>query len=135
MPTTSNSWRPASRTTIGANNQHIQVADSWDEPEVHENWSSVFAGVSDFRAELHASCRDRDMEWGEVYWNGHHSDGAVFAMCGVIIATIRDDRIASARLYVEPVEQRDEDIGAAVEHLYRLGPSLEAVGYFASRAP
>jgi ketosteroid isomerase-like protein len=87
--------------------------------QVHENWSSVFAGVSDFRAELHASCRDRDMEWGEVYWHGHHSDGAVFAMCGVIIATIRDDRIASARLYVEPVEQRDEDIGAAVEHLYR----------------
>ena len=87
--------------------------------QVHENWSAVFAGVADFRAELLASCRDQDVEWGEVSWHGHHSDGAVFAMCGVIIATIRDDRIASARLYVEPVEQRDEDIGAAVEQLYR----------------
>ncbi len=90
--------------------------------QVHENWSSVFAGVSDFRAELLATCRDRDVEWGEVYWHGHYGDGAVFAMCGVIIATIREDRIASARLYVEPVERRDEDIGAAVEQLYRPPP-------------
>ena len=86
--------------------------------QVHENWSAVFAGVSDFRAELLATCRERDVEWGEVYWHGHHTDGAVFAMCGVIIATIRDDRIASARLYGEPVEQSDEDNGAAVEQLY-----------------
>ena len=87
--------------------------------QVHKNWSSVFAGVPDFRAQLLATCRDRDVEWGEVYWHGHHSDGAVFAMRGVIIATISDERIATARLYVEQVEQRDEDIGAAVEQLYR----------------
>ena len=87
--------------------------------QVHENWSSVFAGVPDFRAELLATCRDRDVEWGELSWHGHHSDGAVFAMRGVIIATVRDELIASARLYVEPVEQHDQDIGAAVEQLYR----------------
>jgi hypothetical protein len=87
--------------------------------QVHDNWSAVFAGVPDFRAELLASCRDDDVEWGEVHWQGHHTDGAVFAMTGVIIATIRDEHIASARLYVEPVEQRDEDIEAAVEQLYR----------------
>lgn len=87
--------------------------------QVHENWSAVFAGVPDFRAELVATCRDGDVEWGEVSWHGHHSDGAAFAMRGVIIATIRDELIASARLYVEQVEQRDEDIRAAVEQLYR----------------
>jgi len=87
--------------------------------QVHENWSSVFAGVPDFRAELVASCRDQDVEWGEVHWRGHHTDGSGFAMCGVIIATIRDDRIAAARLYVEPVEHSGEDIDAAVEQLYR----------------
>lgn len=90
--------------------------------QVHDNWSAVFAGVPDFRAELLATCRDRDVEWGEVHWHGHHDDGAVFAMRGVIIATVRDERIASARLYVEPVEQRDEEIGAAVEKLYRPPP-------------
>jgi len=87
--------------------------------QVHENWSAVFAGVPDFRADLLAFCHDRDVEWGEVSWRGHHSDGSGFAMCGVIIATIRDDRIAAARLYVEPVDAAEEDIAAAVEQLYR----------------
>ena len=86
---------------------------------VHENWSAVFAGVPDFRAKLLAVCRDGDVEWGEVSWRGHHVDGSVFAMCGVIIATVRGGRIAAARLYVEPVEQQDRDIRAAVEELYR----------------
>lgn len=87
--------------------------------QVHENWSSVFAGVPDFEAELVATCRNGDVEWAEVSWRGHHTDGADFAMCGVIIATIRDDRIAAARLYVEPVEDSGEDIDASVEQLYR----------------
>ena len=90
--------------------------------QVHENWSSVFAGVPDFRAELLANCREGDVEWGEVSWLGHHTDGSGFAMCGVIIATIRDGRIAAARLYVEPVEADEEDIAAAVEQLYRPPP-------------
>jgi ketosteroid isomerase-like protein len=87
--------------------------------QVLENWSSVFAGVPDFRAELVASCHDGDVEWGEVDWRGHHTDGSPFAMRGVIIATIRDDRIAAARLYVEPVERHGADIDTAVEQLYR----------------
>ena len=87
--------------------------------QVLENWSAVFAGVPDFRAELRASCSGGDTEWGEVDWSGHHTDGAVFAMRGVIILTIRDDRIAAGRLYVEPVESSGEDIDASVEELYR----------------
>ena len=87
--------------------------------QVLENWLSVFAGVPDFRAELLVHCRDGDVEWGEVDWSGHHQDGSRFAMRGVIIATIRDDQIASARLYVEPVEDSGEDIEEAVEQLYR----------------
>jgi hypothetical protein len=87
--------------------------------QVHDNWSSVFAGVPDFRAELVASCRDGEVEWGEVSWRGRHTDGSRFAMCGVIVATIRDDRIVAARLYVEPVDDSGTDIGAAVQELYR----------------
>jgi hypothetical protein len=40
-------------------------------------------------------------------------------MRGVLILTIRDDRIAAGRLYVEPVERSGEDIDSAVEELYR----------------
>jgi ketosteroid isomerase-like protein len=87
--------------------------------QVLENWSAVFAGVPDFRAELLASCREGDVEWGEVDWRGHHTDGSPFAMRGVIILTIRGDRIAAGRLYVEPVEQSGAEIAVAVEQLYR----------------
>src|SRR6476620_1548032 len=44
--------------------------------QVLENWTSVFAGVPDFRAELVASCGEGDVEWGEVDWSGHHTDGS-----------------------------------------------------------
>jgi ketosteroid isomerase-like protein len=86
--------------------------------QVLSNWSSVFAGVPDFRAELLAFCRDGDLEWGELAWRGHHVDGTAFAMCGVIIVSLRDDQIAAGRLYMEPVEG-GEDIDAAVAELYR----------------
>ena len=93
--------------------------------QVLDNWSSVFAGVPDFRAELLALCRDGDVEWGEFDWRGHHTDGSPLAMRGVIIVTVRDDQIAAGRLYMEPVEQGGDDIDAAVEQLYRA-PDHEA---------
>ncbi|MCW2765693.1 MAG: hypothetical protein JWO11_1652, partial [Nocardioides sp.] len=50
---------------------------------------------------------------------GQHTDGSSFAMRGVVIATISDDLIAEARLYMEPVDRGDDDIEAAVEQLSR----------------
>ncbi|GAA1974034.1 hypothetical protein GCM10009798_39090 [Nocardioides panacihumi] len=87
--------------------------------QVLENWTAVFAGVPDFRGELVASCIDGEVEWGEVDWSGHHVDGSAFAMRGVIVATVRDGRIASARLYMEPVEQGGAGIDDVVAELYR----------------
>lgn len=87
--------------------------------QVLENWTSVFAGVPDFRAELVASSMDGGTEWGELDWRGRHTDGSPFAMRGVIIAIVRDDLIAGARLYMEPVDRSDDDIDTAVEQLYR----------------
>lgn len=93
--------------------------------QVLDNWSSVFAGVPDFRAELLAFCRDGAAEWGEFVWRGHHTDGSLFAMRGVIIVTVRDEQIAEGRLYMEPVEHGGDDIDAAVAELYRA-PDREA---------
>ena len=87
--------------------------------QVLENWTAVFAGVPDFRAELVASSRDGDVEWAELAWNGHRADGSVFAMRGVIVATVRNELLAAARLYMEPVEQVEQDIGAAVDEISR----------------
>ena len=87
--------------------------------QVLEKWTSVVAGVPDFRAELLASCRNGNVEWGEVDWSGYHADGSPFAMLGVIIATIRDDQIEAGWLYVEPVEHSGAGIDTAIEQLYR----------------
>jgi hypothetical protein len=87
--------------------------------QVLTNWSSVFEGVPDFRADLLASSLDGQTEWGEFDWHGRYTNGSPFAMRGVIIATVRDDLIAEARLYMEPVDPSGDDIDAAVDKLYR----------------
>jgi len=87
--------------------------------QVLENWSSVFDGVPDFRADLCALSVDGETEWGEVDWHGRHTDGSPFGMRGVIIAVVRDRLIVEARLYMEPVDDSGEDIEAVVERLYR----------------
>lgn len=87
--------------------------------QVLANWSSVFAGVPDFSARLVASVQSGEVEWGELDWQGHHSDGSRFAMRGVIIATVRRGLIEEMRLYVESVDFSGQDIEAAVQQLYR----------------
>ena len=91
--------------------------------QVLANWTSVFAGVPDFTAELVASSVDGDTEWGEWHWRGTHTDGSPFAMSGVTIFVVRDGLVAEGRLYMEPVELSGEDIDAAVETLYEPPPS------------
>ena len=87
--------------------------------QVLANWASVFDGVPDFRAELLAAVVDGTTEWGEWNWAGHHPDGSSFAMRGVTIVLVRDDLIARARLYMEPVDSAMDGIDAAVRELYR----------------
>jgi len=88
--------------------------------QVHENWAGVFAGVPDFTAELLVSLStDSGVEIGEWRWSGTHTDGAPFAMCGVTVMGIEDERIAWGRLYMEPVERDGADIEQMVRDTYR----------------
>jgi ketosteroid isomerase-like protein len=82
--------------------------------QVRANWSDVFAGVPDFRADLVATAVEGDCVWSEWRWRGAHADGTRLDMAGVIIFGVRARRIGWARLYVEPVEQAGEGIEAAV---------------------
>jgi ketosteroid isomerase-like protein len=84
--------------------------------QVRENWSAIFAGVPDFRAELIATAGDEDALFTEWRWHGTHADGSRLEMAGVIVMGLRDGQIAWARLYVEPVEQ-GEGIEAAVREM------------------
>ena len=87
--------------------------------QVLANWTAVFEGVPDFVADLVSSTVTGNTEWAEWHWRGRHVDGSPFAMRGVGILVIRDDLIAEARLYIEPVEMAGEDIEAAVQELYK----------------
>lgn len=82
--------------------------------KARENWRAIFAGVPDFSSELVRAERAGDVEWSEWRWRGTQADGTRLDIAGVIVFGVRDDRIAWARLYVEPVEQSGGGIDAAV---------------------
>jgi uncharacterized protein (TIGR02246 family) len=85
--------------------------------QVRANWSAVFSGVPDFHAELIRVTAVGDMAWTEWRWEGTQTDGGRLDMAGVIVFGVRDDRVAWARLYVEPVEEAGAGIDAAVRDM------------------
>ena len=88
--------------------------------QVRQNWTSVFAGVPDFHAELLLSATtDEGVEIGEWRWWGTYIDGSPFAMRGVIVLGIQDERVAWGRLYMDEVEQDGADIDQMVRESYR----------------
>ena len=88
--------------------------------KVRENWGSVFSGVPDFRAELLLAENSADgSEIGEWHWSGTHLDGAPFAMRGVTVLGVENERIAWGRLYMEPVDHGGEAIDEMMRETYR----------------
>lgn len=87
--------------------------------QVLENWTSMFEGVPDFTAELVRSADGDGWSWTEWFWSGTHTDGAPFAMAGVILFRVAGGAITAARLYMEPVETEGGGIQAAVRALAR----------------
>jgi hypothetical protein len=88
--------------------------------QVRENWTSVFSGVSDFKAALLVSATTNEgVEIGEWLWQGTHADGSSFAMQGVTVMGIEAEQIAWGRLYMEVVERDGADIDQMVRETYR----------------
>ena len=85
--------------------------------QVRANWSEVFAGVPDFRAEVVRVAAVGDTAWSEWLWQGTQADGGRLDMVGVIVFGLRDDRLAWARLYLEPVDEQGAGIQAAVRDM------------------
>ncbi|OMH26694.1 hypothetical protein BKD30_04715 [Tersicoccus phoenicis] len=83
--------------------------------QVRRNWATLFAGLPDLALTVHDATTAPDgtvwMEWSN---RGTRSDGSVISSAGVAILAIRDDRIAAARFYLEPVERESGDVNAAV---------------------
>ena len=78
--------------------------------QVRRNWRQIFGGVPDLRADMPRQIVDGDTAWTEWEMSGTRVDGVLFLMRGVVIFRIVDDAIASARFYLEPVEETSGDI-------------------------
>jgi ketosteroid isomerase-like protein len=85
--------------------------------QMHANWSAMFEGVPDFRAEIICSVRDGDTTWTEWRWTGSHVDGEPFHMHGITVFEVQEDQIAAGRLFMEEVESTAVGIEDTVEHL------------------
>ena len=85
--------------------------------QVRRNWSAILGGVPDLRATLPAVAVHGDEVWTEWRMAGTRRDGAPHEMAGVVVFTVRDDRITAARFYLEPVERASGTADDAVARL------------------
>ena len=85
--------------------------------QVRANWTQLFAGVPDLRALVSRTAVDGETLWTEWDISGSRPDGAAFLMRGVVIFGMADNAIASARFYLEPVEETSGDVDV---HTHRV---------------
>lgn len=85
--------------------------------QVRKNWSTVFSGIPDFRADLLRSCTDGEAIWAEWEWQGTKVDGSPVLLRGVTIFGIQNDRLRWGRLYMEPIEAAGAGIDAAMQRM------------------
>ena len=72
--------------------------------QVRRNWTQIFAGVGDLRAEVVRRAVDDDMAWVEWHMHGTRRDGTPHAMRGVTVFRVLDGRAVWASFYLEPVD-------------------------------
>jgi ketosteroid isomerase-like protein len=89
--------------------------------QVRANWSAIFNTVRDFQASVVRANAVGDTVWSEWRWEGTQADGGRLDMAGVIVLGVRDDLVAWARLYVEPIELSGAGIDAAVRGMTAEG--------------
>ena len=85
--------------------------------QVRANWSALLGAIPDFHAEVLRSAADGETVFVEIHWTGTKADDTPLDERGVLIAGVRDDRIAWGRLYVDEVELEGADIDATVRRM------------------
>jgi len=90
--------------------------------QVRKNWSALFAGIPDMTVTVLDSATGTGgkvwVEWGSC---GTRLDGSAVEQAGVAIFSVRSDRIAAVRFYLEPVEKDTADVNAAVQAVTGAG--------------
>ena len=96
--------------------------------QVRKNYTQIFANVPDLHARVLRSAVDGDTLWTEWDISGTRLDGAAFLMRGVAILGIRGNTIASARFYLDEVEQTSGDVTTHVRHVVGATPGADPAG-------
>lgn len=78
--------------------------------QVRRNWQQIFAVISDVRAEVLRLAVDGDTVWSEWEHRGTRPDGSQHVMRGVVIFGVEDGVAAWARFYLEPLQERGENV-------------------------
>ncbi len=71
---------------------------------IRQNWSMIFGGVPDLRAELLRTASSGKIDWAEWRWSGTSRDGKAFVKVGVTILEVDERLITDVSMYMEPVE-------------------------------
>jgi ketosteroid isomerase-like protein len=82
--------------------------------QVSKNWTAIFHGVPDIRAEIVRSAYDGNEAWVECEMSGIRRDGTTHLMRGVIVFQVGSGLMSSARFYLEPVDTEDLSVDQAV---------------------
>jgi ketosteroid isomerase-like protein len=85
--------------------------------QVSKNWTAIFHGVPDIRAEIVRSAYDGNEAWVECEMSGIRRDGTTHLMRGVIVFQVGSGLMSSARFYLEPVDTEDLSVDQAVASL------------------
>lgn len=91
--------------------------------QVRRNWTHILAAIPDVSTEIVACLADGDTVWSEWEHSGTRGDGSPHLMRGVIVFGVRDAVITTARFFLEPVEDTDDGVDAAVQRQVRPGTS------------
>lgn len=84
---------------------------------VRTNWTRIFAGVPDVRADVLATAVDGVVVWSEWEMRGTRPDGLPHLMRGVVIFTVAGGAATAARFYLEPVDLGAGGVDAAVARI------------------
>jgi ketosteroid isomerase-like protein len=82
--------------------------------QVRKNWSRLFAGVADLRADVVRLAVDDDVVWSEWEMKGTRGDGHPHLMRGVIIFGIDRATLSWSRFYLEPVDADPAGVDDAI---------------------
>ncbi len=88
--------------------------------QVRRNWTHILAAISDVSTEIVASVAEGDTVWSEWEHRGTRADGSPHLMRGVIVFVVRDGLIATARFFLEPVDESGGGVDVAVRR--QVGP-------------